>query len=223
MCDAFHKHKHTDYTKMQKTKYFSDQIEQIMRLNQEHYRVMQKKPSKLLGFTLVELLITIAIVSILAAIGVPSFREMLRQNRATSLANELATSLNLARSEAIKRGTPVTLCKSANITDASPTCSTATNAYWQNGWLIFLDKGTIGTFDNASDERLKIGQPTMSNIAITPTTSYANYMSYLPNGVSKGNGFQNGSFNICVDGLQKSVIINATGRVRFSKPVSPCS
>jgi type IV fimbrial biogenesis protein FimT len=163
-----------------------------------------------LGFTLIELMITVAIVSILAGIAIPSFREMLRQNRATSLANELAASLNLARSEAIKQGVQVTICKSGNITDASPTCSTTDD--WQDGWLIFVDKSTAGTVD-AGDTRLKIWQPSNATAVITPDTIFSDYISYLPSGMSKNSG----NIDICVDGAKRSVDISLTGRVRFTK------
>jgi type IV fimbrial biogenesis protein FimT len=162
------------------------------------------------GFTLVELMIVVAIVGILAAIGAPSFQDMLNQTRASGLANELAASLNLARSEAIKRGTQVSVCKSGNITAASPTCSTAAN--WQNGWLVFVDTSTSGTFDG-TDTRLKVGQPSNSSAAITFNNNSDNYISYLPSGSSTSNG----TLSICVGGIQRSIIIISTGRNRFSK------
>ena len=174
------------------------------------------KLSKNGGFTLLELMIAVAIVGILTTLALPSFREMLRQNRATGLANDLAAALNLARSEAIKRGTQATVCKSGNITAASPTCSTAAN--WQDGWLIFVDTGVAGTVDG-TDVRLKVGQPSNSVAVISADSSntFANYVSYLPSGMSKGSSWSNGSLNICVDGAERSVILNTTGRVRFSK------
>jgi len=199
------------------------------------------KPMHNRGFTLVELMVTVAIVGILTSVGVPSFIEMINQNRATSLANELAASLNLARSEAIKRGLQVSICKSANISDsvtaANVLCSTATSTSWKNGWLIFVDnKGTPGTYDyNASqplsDTLLKIVQLSTSNAVIyagisnpnsfptSDTGTFANYISYLPYGMSKGSSPTNndGSINICVGNIQRSIGINSTGRIRFSK------
>jgi len=174
-----------------------------------------RKPVKSLGFTLVELMVTVAIIGIVTSLGVPNFLEMMRQNSATSLANELASSLNLARSEAIKRGTQVTVCKSANITNSSPTCSTTAN--WQDGWLIFVDKGTSGTYDNATDIRLKVGQPSNSSAVISADSTFSNYVAYLPSGMSKGSGLPNGSLDICVGDIQRSIILNTTGRIRFSK------
>jgi type IV fimbrial biogenesis protein FimT len=175
---------------------------------------MRSKTVSSLGFTLVELMITVAIVGIVASLAVPSFQDMLNQNRASSLANELASSLNLARSEAIKRGTQVSVCKSANITASSPTCSTTAN--WQNGWLIFVDKSTSGTFDG-TDTPLKVGQPSNNNAVITAAPTFTNYISYLPSGMSKGSGLPNGSLDICVNHIARSIIINTTGRNRFSK------
>ncbi len=175
---------------------------------------MYCKTFNCLGFTLVELMITVAIVGIVASIGVPSFQEMLHQNSASSLANELATSLNLARSEAIKRGAKVSVCKSGNVTASSPTCSST--ASWQDGWLIFVDKDTAGTFD-VSDTRLRVGQPSNSNAVISTDNTFTNYVSYLSSGMSKGSGLPNGSLDICVNGVQRSIIINTTGRNRISK------
>jgi type IV fimbrial biogenesis protein FimT len=186
-----------------------------MPLNQTDYQVMLEKPQAQSGFTLTELMVTVAIVGILAGLAAPSFRDMLNQNNATSLANELATTLNLARSEAIKRAVRVTVCKSADITNASPTCSTT--ASWQDGWLIFTDKSTSGTFDSATDTPLKVAQPNSSRAVITAASTFANYISYLPSGLSRGSGLPNGSLSICVDGAQRSIVIHATGRVHIDR------
>jgi type IV fimbrial biogenesis protein FimT len=59
------------------------------------------------GFTLLELMVTIAVVAIMATIAVPSFRDLIQNNRVTTQTNELVTALNFARTEAVKRGRAV--------------------------------------------------------------------------------------------------------------------
>jgi len=61
------------------------------------------------GFTLIELMITLVVLAILLAVGVPSFNNLIENNRVTAQANSLLGAVNLARSEAVKRGVPVSV------------------------------------------------------------------------------------------------------------------
>ena len=83
------------------------------------------------GFTLVELLVTLAVTAVLLAIAVPSFRDTIRRNRVSSANNALLSALNYARSEAIDRGQVVTLCPSTD----SASCTSG--ASWGAGWLVY--------------------------------------------------------------------------------------
>jgi prepilin-type N-terminal cleavage/methylation domain-containing protein len=87
------------------------------------------------GFTLWELLISISVMGIVLGLGVPNFLEFLRNNTMAANANELVTGIYLARSEAVKRQAPVTLCASANPTAANPVCGGAVNG----GFIVFVD------------------------------------------------------------------------------------
>src|SRR6185369_496626 len=85
------------------------------------------------GFTMIELMVTIAIMAILAAIAAPSFNEAILSNKLAGYANNFVASAQLARSEAVKRNKPVRICRSANGT------SCATSGTWRQGWIVFSD------------------------------------------------------------------------------------
>lgn len=89
------------------------------------------------GFTLAELLIVVAILALLAGIGVPAMRELAQNNRQTGAVNELIAALQLARSESITRNVnapaTVTVCSSNNGTTCGGT--------WANGWIVFRNDG----------------------------------------------------------------------------------
>jgi type IV fimbrial biogenesis protein FimT len=91
------------------------------------------------GFTLFELVITIFVAGILLGIGVPSFREFQRNNAIAAAANDLVSATLAARSQAISRQQPVTLCASANPTAANPVCS-PTGAGANGGFFVWVDE-----------------------------------------------------------------------------------
>lgn len=113
-----------------------------------NYNIHMKKNNH--GFTLIELIVTLAVVSIVLATGIPALNQMTSSNRLVSQINNIAASLALARSESIKRGQSITLCGS---TDGS-TCNTSS---WETGWIIFSDSNNNATLDSATtDSMIKI-------------------------------------------------------------------
>jgi type IV fimbrial biogenesis protein FimT len=85
---------------------------------------------KSLGFTLMELMITLAIVAILVGIAVPNFKFQIEQARFTSTSNEIVTALNYARGEAVRRSRPVSVSR--------------VGTTWQDGWTAFIDPTRAG-------------------------------------------------------------------------------
>lgn len=93
-------------------------------------------PKEMRGFTIFELMITVAVAGVILTIGVPSFLSVIETNRAVTHTNELITSLNLARSEAVRRGAPILVCSSTD----NATCSGNTD--WSTGWIVLTQTAT---------------------------------------------------------------------------------
>ncbi|MES5815656.1 GspH/FimT family pseudopilin [Pseudoxanthomonas sp. Soil82] len=90
------------------------------------------------GFTLVELMIAVAVVAVLMGLALPSFQASLRSNRVVTTSNELLASLSLARTEAIRGLGPAGICASAD----GATCAGTTD--WASGWIVWRDDRAAG-------------------------------------------------------------------------------
>ncbi len=103
------------------------------------------------GFTLVELLVTIAVMSILAVAAAPGLQGFVADGRLSSASVSLRSAIELARSEAMTSGRRAAVCRSANPTDAAPRCSDSTVGNrgatdWGTGWIVYV-KGDPDTTD----------------------------------------------------------------------------
>jgi len=161
------------------------------------------------GFTLIELMITVALAAIVMTLAVPSFEETIRNNRLTTQANELISALNLARSEAIKRQFTVSVCKSAN----GAACD---GSGWGDGWIVFVnrDDDSPAVVDTGEDILRAYG-PIRANYTLNANNNFTNYISYRPTGIS--NNF--GRFVLCEGGQlthSRAILINKTGRPRIA-------
>jgi type IV fimbrial biogenesis protein FimT len=99
------------------------------------------------GFTILELMVVVAIVGILMAVAVPAMGDFIRNGRITAAANDVMAALHFTRSEAIKRRQPVTLCTSANallgsnLQNPNATCA---DSEFLTGWIVFEDLNQNG-------------------------------------------------------------------------------
>jgi type IV fimbrial biogenesis protein FimT len=149
-------------------------------LRWSHDQGLAQRPPQ--GFTLVEILIALAIASILAALAAPSFTSFINNTRLSSAAMLLVSDLNHARSEAIKRNSRVLICVRNS---AGTDCATGTN--WQAGWLVCTDADS----DNACDATTTTNpnpidvRPALNN-KLTLTGSAA-VLRFNPNG-TQGSG-----------------------------------
>ena len=145
------------------------------------------------GFTIIELMITLVVLAILVAVAVPNFRNASLGSRLSASANDLLASVQLARSEAIKRNVAVTLCASANGT----TC--AGSGGWEQGWIIVV-AGTV----------LQV-QQALPNGYLVRQTGGTTQLNFQPIGI----GATAATFTVCrddPDGTQERVLtVSAAG------------
>jgi len=181
------------------------------------------------GFTLIELMVTIAIAGVVLGIAIPSFNDAIRNSRLTTTANKLTATLNLAKSEAIKRGVQVTVRRKG-----------ATSKHWEQGWDVFVDSDGNNSFSDATpstpcemnadgspkeDCLLKTYGPLPAGLTlITGASTYKDYAAYLPTGISKGGAGD--TFHLCQASdvpSSKEIILNAVGRAYVKSPGISCT
>lgn len=179
---------------------------------------------------------TIAIGAIVIGFAIPSFTGSIRSNRLTTNANELISSLNLARSEAVKRGIQVTVRR-----------KDANNQIWETGWDIFVDINGNGSFNDdgdaslcevnadgspAEDCLLKTYDALPVGYTLRSGNNYACWVAFTSNGSSRGSGsacsggLPNDTFRLCDNSASttksRSIALIATGRARVANGTSSC-
>lgn len=156
-------------------------------------------------------MIVLAIVAVLLTVGVPSFRNMIHNQKITTAANDLFAAVNLARSEAIGRGVRVDLVPSGDGSD------------WSEGWVVFIDAD--------ADQKPGPGEQVIfshgavaSGVAIESafTDSKRNYIAYTPSGRSRTNtnsqAPQVGSWSLSIGAKARRIKVNFLGRPRVCDP-----
>jgi type IV fimbrial biogenesis protein FimT len=174
------------------------------------------------GFTLIELMVGVAVLAIALGAGVPSMSEFIKNSRLAAHTNDLLTSLHLARTEAIKRNARVTLCKSAD----AATCSTAAGTGWQIGWMVFADASPFGTFSagvEGADAVLDSHGAAATNVSITPRAAdtIGMFVSYTSRGDIRdaAGAAQSGVFRVCDErglGRARGLVLSPTGRAEVT-------
>jgi type IV fimbrial biogenesis protein FimT len=158
------------------------------------------------GFNLIELMLGITVLSILLGIGVPSFTQMIRNNRLVEQTNTTLTALNYARSEALKRGFRVSVCPGSGTA-----CSGGTD--WNAGILVFTDDtGTTGTIDG-SDAVLQ-SWPASNNGFVAGGSTAS--ITFLPTGAQADaqiDIYKSG----CTGQEKRRISVVRTGRVDMTK------
>ena len=172
------------------------------------------------GFTLIELMVTIAVAAVLMAWAAPNFVEFRRNSALTSTTNTLTAALNSARSEAMKHS-------------AFAMVVPQDNANWATGWRVFVDKNLNQTFDAGTDQLVleQMALPDFLLISGNGTAAGGSpYVLYNGSGYSRT---KNGAFGALTFSIERNdvtgdrrtqqtrrLIVSRTGRVRSCRPAS---
>ena len=160
------------------------------------------------GLTATELLVTMAVAAILLVVGVPSFSAAILSTRLNTQMSDFHGALQRARSEAITRASPVTVCKSASGT----ACTSAGG--WEGGWIVFIDGNANGLLD-AGETIVRVTGALLSNYTLRGSTGLASVITYKPDGSAQASGY----FILCQNNTtshSRGINVNLVGRISNS-------
>jgi len=181
------------------------------------------------GFTLIELIVSIAILAILLTVAIPSFRALIINNRITTQANDFVSDITYARAEAVRRNVRVAVCQSSTGTGCGGTTT------WEDGWIVFTDPDNDGILD-PGETLLRVHGALTSGTTLVPTGlnytgsysgSYNDHLQFLPSGIVSGvtgvtPGTQ-GTFTLCYPGfIGRTINFNTTGRINVTTMTTNC-
>ncbi len=176
------------------------------------------------GFTLVELMIVIAIVAILTTLAAPSFKQLIQSNTMSGAVNTFLGDMRFARSEAIRRGGNVVMCRSDAPEASSPVCGTGSGPGgngWVSGWIIFHDLDGDGNKD-AAEPVLRVQAPvtTLDSIVETGRSSSSTKFRFTATGrfidLTSATNLQFGGNPTFANAVQRLVCVNLGGRARIA-------
>ncbi len=162
------------------------------------------------GFTLIELMVTIAIIAVVAVFAVPAFSDFVLNNRIRGQSGDLMAQLGQARSEAMRTASRVTVCPG--------TTGGCTGSAWENGWVAFIDIDADAAVDSGETVVL-VGQALDGSNTLRSST-FKKYISFRHDGSSadKDGNRQAGSFVLCdsrgFGDKARAIVVNVAGRIK---------
>ncbi|NMM28351.1 MAG: prepilin-type N-terminal cleavage/methylation domain-containing protein [Glaciimonas sp.] len=176
------------------------------------------------GFTLVELMVVVAIAAILSAIAAPSLKRLIQSTTISSNVNTFLADMRYARSESIRRGGGVVMCRSDDPEAASPTCGSGSGPNgngWVSGWIIFHDLDNNGQ-KAAAETLLRVQSPITSINTIVEDSkgSSSTKFQFTATGrtynLNSATTLTFGSPDLFKSDVQRTVCVSLNGRTRIA-------
>jgi type IV fimbrial biogenesis protein FimT len=175
-------------------------------------------PARGAAFTLVELVVALAIAALIAGLALPAFHDWLGAYQLANHAKHVAETMTRARTEAIRRGHRVNLCKSPDRRQCTE------RGTWGAGFLVFVDVNRDGRIDD-DEPVLEWEGPAPRGITVEANRPLDEYVSYTSLGRARmlNGALQMGTLRVCRSGQSKlHVVLANSGRVRLEKTGEPC-
>ena len=166
------------------------------------------------GLSLVELVGTISIIAVINVLAAPTLSESMRRNQIQSQADRMMTTLQLARSEAVKRNLPVSICRSSN--------GSSCTGSWTDGWIVFSNADGDDAVDTGTDEVIRVYESLPEGQVLEGTIG-TDALTYFADGSYAGGS---DTIRVCADNVALTegytLSVNRVGRPRASKGVASC-
>jgi len=160
------------------------------------------------GFTLLELMAAVAILGITMAFAIPGLTAMMANNRIATAATDLVAAMQLAKTEAVARVNPTTLCKS------NDGANCAGGGDWQQGWIVFSDVNGDATVNVPVDQLLLVHEALDQRLTFGGTAGVDTFITYRATGTTTINNIE--ALVVCDErgfiDKSRGILVTITGR-----------